>query len=128
MPDRNAILHIPHNLSVRRSYDGTGGYQIAWGQGSQREYFQTHSPDLAACLATMPSPLTIEEADSRLITELGLDRDAATDLVRDSSATGTGRSRLSRSRRANSAGAMSNTGNQPDSRYRTDDHPAGVPG
>lgn len=82
-PDQDATLHLPPNLSVRRSHDGSSGYQVTWGQGSEREHFQTDSADLAACLATMPSPLTNEEASSRLITELGLDRDAATDLVAD---------------------------------------------
>lgn len=81
VPD-NGTLHTPPNLSVRQSYDGAGGYQVSWGQGSQREQFLTHSADLAACLVTMPSPLYAEDATSRLITELGLDNDAATDLVR----------------------------------------------
>ncbi|AUS79736.1 hypothetical protein C1701_16945 [Actinoalloteichus sp. AHMU CJ021] len=83
VPDRDTTLHLPPNLSVRRSYDGRSGYQVTWGQGSKREHFQTHSAELAACLATMPSSLTIEEASSRLITELGLNRDAAVDLVSD---------------------------------------------
>ncbi|HKS44598.1 MAG TPA: hypothetical protein VJT49_05690 [Amycolatopsis sp.] len=82
VPD-DTILHLQPNLSVRQSYDGSGTYQVTWGQGSQREYFQTHSPDLAACLATMPSPLTIENARSRLISELGLEHDTAAGLVND---------------------------------------------
>lgn len=83
VPDRDGVLHLQPNLSVRQSYDNDGGYQVAWGQGSQREHFQTHSPELAACLATMPSPLTIAEAGLRLTTALGLDADAATTLVSD---------------------------------------------
>ncbi|MQA07398.1 MAG: hypothetical protein GEU98_02385 [Pseudonocardiaceae bacterium] len=79
----NATLHIPPNLTVRRSYDGEGGYQVAWGQGSQREQFVTHSPDLAACLATMPSDMSTDAATARLFTELGIDEDAAAKLVHD---------------------------------------------
>lgn len=77
------MLHTPSNLSVRLSCDGTGRYQVSWGQGSHREEFLIDSPDFAACLATMPSPLLAEAASDRLITELGLDLDVARALVRD---------------------------------------------
>lgn len=83
VPHRDPLLHLPPGLSVRRACDGSGGYQVTWGQGSGREYFQTDSPDLAACLVTMTSPLTAGEASSRLVTELGLGGDAAAALVSD---------------------------------------------
>ncbi|BCB74539.1 hypothetical protein Pflav_009490 [Phytohabitans flavus] len=41
-------------------------YQIAWGQGSDREYFITDSADLAGLLATMPRTTTVIDARRQL--------------------------------------------------------------
>lgn len=86
MPDAvvaNATLHAHPNLAVRQAYDGAGGYQISWGEGSRREQFLTQSPELAACLATMPNPVTTDAAVARLVAELGMDGPAATHLIAD---------------------------------------------
>lgn len=79
----NETLHAQPNLAVRQAHDGSGGYQILWGEGSRREQFLTQSPDLAACLATMPSPVTTDAAVAKLVTDLGMNELAATGFVAD---------------------------------------------
>lgn len=79
----NATLHAHPNVAARQAYDGAGGYQISWGEGSRREQFLTPSPELAACLTTMPTPVTTDAAVARLVTDLGMDTPGATQLVSD---------------------------------------------
>ncbi|RIK08236.1 MAG: hypothetical protein DCC49_09235 [Acidobacteria bacterium] len=74
------LLHTQPNLSVRRSFDDSG-LQVTWGEGSEREELITDSPDLAGCLATMPDQISADLATSRFIAEMGLDADAAANLV-----------------------------------------------
>jgi hypothetical protein len=76
-------LHVRPNLAVRPAYDGSGGYQLSWGEGSRREQFLTESPELAACLATLPSPTTAEFVVARLVADLGMDEPTSINLVAD---------------------------------------------
>lgn len=83
--EQGTVLHLQPNLLVRKSFEEDSRYQVSWGQGSEREHFQTDSADLAACLATMPEALSRAEAVQRFVSQLGVDSDAAAQLVDDPS-------------------------------------------
>jgi hypothetical protein len=79
MLDDQAALHLAPNLVVRAA--GDDGYQIAWGQGSDREYFITDSADLAGLLATMPRTTNVVDARRQLEHGLRTSADEATTLI-----------------------------------------------
>lgn len=79
----DAVLYAQPNLTIRQAYDVPAGYEIAWGEGSRREHFVTQSPELAACLITMPNPTSTGTAVTKLVDDLGLDVTSATSLVND---------------------------------------------
>lgn len=74
-------LAVAANTSVRRSLCQPHTLQLVWGEGSEREEFETQSPQLAAWIVSLPS--TIEGGDlvKRAIEDLHLTDQDARDLV-----------------------------------------------
>ncbi|MFD2796429.1 nitroreductase family protein [Promicromonospora vindobonensis] len=74
-------IHLARTLTVRPHHDDKSTFEIAWGEGSQRESFVTGSASLAAVVATGPVETRLEDEVQRYATELGLPTADATGLL-----------------------------------------------
>jgi hypothetical protein len=70
-------IYLAKTLCVRPYHEDPAGYDIAWGEGDQRESFVTNSPALASALATAPTEAGFDDEAQRLARALDLaDTDA----------------------------------------------------
>ncbi|MGI8312164.1 nitroreductase family protein [Saccharopolyspora hattusasensis] len=77
----DVTLYLARTLCVRPHHDDATTFEIAWGEGSQRESFVTGSPVLASALATAPTKTLFDDEVGRLARLLNIDLPDARDLV-----------------------------------------------
>lgn len=63
-------LHLADDVVLQSA--GPDGYTLAWGRGSDREYFTTDSADFAGLLIAMPRTTTVAQARSLIAEKLGV--------------------------------------------------------
>jgi hypothetical protein len=89
-------LHLTVGVALQSS--DRDGYTLAWGRGSDREYFTTDSADLAGLLISMPQTVTVAGARQLIAEKLGASDTASAEVVKnllDYGYWGTGPSDLS---------------------------------
>jgi hypothetical protein len=74
-------LYLARTVCVRPHHDGGSKYEIAWGEGSERQSFVTDSPILASALATAPVKTLLADEVDRLSALLGISCAEAEQLV-----------------------------------------------
>lgn len=77
----DATLFVTSTLSVSPSLEEAGSYEVAWGEGTFREFFST-KPALAALLVTAPAHTTLRKETDRIASGMKIRQDDALDLIR----------------------------------------------